>query len=208
MPKKIKLGLRELDICLKIQKARNIIASMHDNAKFPEPDPPLFEIEEAAMNLEQKYSEIRIERRLLQEKTMDLNRIETELDKKLTILAAYVESKAKGDVAIIHSAGMEVRANSVPVGIPARALIKTVKETANNGEVRVKWEKVKGAKIYNVELSDNIKNESSWKVYDSTTKTKEMIRNLKSGTKYWFRVQAIGSAGKGPYSEPVFKYAP
>jgi hypothetical protein len=208
MSKKIRLGLRELNIHLKLQKARNIAACMVNNVYFPGQDPALFEIREVADTLEDKYQEVKNERRLVQERTAELYDIEKELDKKLTILAAYVESRAKGNIDIIQSAGMEVRADALPLGIPSKINITSVKETDTLGELKLFWEKVKGAKIYNIEFTENIKDESKWKLYDSTTKSKEIINNLKSGTKYWFRVQAIGSAGKGPFSDPVFKFAP
>ena len=206
MPKKIKLGLRGLDIRLKIQTARNIISCMENNSRFPEPDPALTEIEQAVNKLEHKYSDLQNERQIIQLKSIEMNDLENDLDKKITLLASYVESKAKGDIEAIHSAGMDVRADSVPVGIPDRAVIKSVRETLNFGELKLNWEKVRGAKFFNIELSDTC--DKNWKLYDSTTKTKILITQLKSGTKYWFRVQASGSAGKGEYSDPMFKYAP
>jgi hypothetical protein len=206
MPKKVKLGLRGLDLKLKIETARKIIASMENNYRFPEPDPALNEIEQAVTMLEHKYSDVLNEKQILQMKTSELSSMESDLDKKITLLASYVESKAKGDIDAIHSAGMEVRADSVPVGIPERTIIKSLRETDAYGAIKIFWGKVKGAKFYNIECSENA--DSHWKLYDSTTKTKILITKLKSGTKYWFRVQAIGSAGKGQYSDPAVKYAP
>jgi hypothetical protein len=181
---------------------------MINNTYFPQQDAALFEVKEITDKLEDKYDEVKTERQIVQERTIELYDIEKELDKKLTLLAAYVESRAKGDINIIHSAGMEVRDDALPLGIPPKLTILSVKETSYPGELKLCWEKVRGAKIYNIEFTDNIENDSNWKLYDSTTKSKEIVINLKSGTKYWFRVQAIGSAGKGPFSEPAVKYAP
>jgi len=206
MSKKIKLGLRGLDINLKIETARKIVKSMENNSRFPEPDPGLFEIELAINMLENQYFDLLKERQVLQLKNLEVNKCECDLDRKITLLSAYVESKAKGDIDAIHSAGMEVRADSVPVGIPGRVIIKSVSETLNSGEIKLNWERVRGAKFYNIELKNS--KDSNWKLYDSTTKTKMLITDLESGTKYWFRVQASGSAGKGEYSDPMFKYAP
>ena len=179
---------------------------MENNSRYPAPDPALSEVELAVNRLEHKYSDVQNQRQVIQLKTMELSDLENDLDKKITLLAAYVESKAKGDIEAIQSAGMEVRSESVPVGIPGRVVTRSVRETLNYGELKLYWEKVRGAKFYNVEFSD--KPDSNWKLYDSTTKTKILITHLKSGTKYWFRVQAIGSAGKGAYSDPLVKYAP
>src|SRR3989337_3508345 len=102
MSKRVRLGLRGLDIHLKIKAARKIIESMSGNHNFPEPDPPLFETEDSVSLLEQKYSELLEQRQLVQRKSLQLNSAECELDKKLTMLASYVESKANGNSAIIE----------------------------------------------------------------------------------------------------------
>ena len=206
MLKKVKLSLRDLNTELKIQKTRKIISCIQNHVMFPQPDPSLSEIEKLAGLIEVKSAEIAGEKNLLHRKTTQLALMEADLDKKLTLLAAYVESKAKGDVEIIKSAGMDTRADSVPLGTPGQVSIKQVRETMNYGELKLKWEKVRGAKVYNVEF--NNKPSSEWALYDSTTKTKILVNHLKSGKRYSFRVQAVGSAGKGPYSDPVVKYAP
>ena len=40
------------------------------------------------------------------------------------------------------------------------------------------------------------------------TKSKATVSGLATGTKYWFRVRAIGAAGPGPWSDPATKVAP
>jgi len=208
MSGKVKLSLRVLDINLKVKTAHHIINCMSGNKNFPEPSPPLSDLVDTVRVLEHKFAELQQQRQLIRKKSIELRTAESDLDKKLTMIASYVESRAKGDAGIITGAGMEVRAENAPLGIPARVRIKSVKESVNFGEIKINWEKVRGAKVYNIELSDNVKIDSCWKIYESTTKTKILINHLKSGTKYWFRVQAIGSAGRGAYSDPVFKYAP
>jgi hypothetical protein len=208
MSKRIKLGLRGLDLQLKILTARNIVSRMKENPVFPEPGPIVRDVEETVVRLEERLTDVRNNRLLIQKKTTELCEAERELDKKLTMLAAYVESKAEGDLELIRSSGMEVRADSVPVGIPGKTVFKWVRESLNPGEIKLRWERVRGAKVYNVELTENIESGSTWRVYDSTTRITILVNGLKSGTKYWFRVQAIGSAGKGEFSEPITKYAP
>ena len=42
----------------------------------------------------------------------------------------------------------------------------------------------------------------------TVTKSKATVTGLTSGTKYWFRVRAIGATGPGPWSDPATKIAP
>ena len=44
---------------------------------------------------------------------------------------------------------------------------------------------------------------SSWQQVGFSTKSKFTVPGLTSGTKYWFRVAAIGTAGQAPWSDPA-----
>ena len=103
---------------------------------------------------------------------------------------------------------MELRNDPVPIGVPGKvsSIMATAMESA--GEIKLKWERVKRAKIFNVEISRDMKHGVKWKPIESTTKTKIILKDLVSGTKYWFRIQAIGAGGKGPYCDPISKFAP
>ncbi len=207
MSKKIKLSLRELDIKTKIKKAVEYANRISVNPFFQNPDPSTEEILDAASRLEKKYTEFRRLKETILELKNETKCLETELDKKITRLASYVESKALGDEEIIRSAGMEVRNDPVPVGRPGKSSL-LAEVTENEGEIRLKWGKVRGAKIFNIEISKEGKSDGKWKSIESTTKSRILLRDLTSGTKYWFRIQAIGAGGKGPYSDPVPKYVP
>lgn len=86
-------------------------------------------------------------------KTCEVKQAESELDKKLWQLAIYIENSAKGNTEIIKSAGLDVRADPKPLGVPGRVTITSVRETGSPGEIKLIWDKVHGARVYNVELS-------------------------------------------------------
>ena len=206
MLKKVKLGLRELDTRSKAEKAREIISRLEGNPMFPTPVPSLDEIIELVDIMELKKRELELVREKTHLKTCEVKQAESELDKKLWQLAIYIENSAKGNTEIIKSAGLDVRADPKPLGVPGRVTITSVRETGSPGEIKLIGDKVHGARVYNVELSG--KTNLRWQMYDATTRTRTTIEHLKSGTQYWFRVQAVGSAGKGEFSEAVVRFAP
>ncbi len=53
---RIKLNLRNLSIPDKVQKGRQIITAMTNNANFSSPHPPLTEVTAALATLEQNYA--------------------------------------------------------------------------------------------------------------------------------------------------------
>jgi Fibronectin type III domain len=207
MSKKIKLSLRELDIQTKIKKAVEYVNRISANPVFQNPDPSPDEILDAACMLEKKSAELGRLREATKELKNEIGCLELDLDKKITRLASYVENRALGNEEIIRSAGMELRSDPVPVGKPGKTYL-LAEVTENEGEIRLKWEKVRGAKIFNIEVSKGGKSDSKWMSIESTTKTRILLKDLTSGTKYWFRIQAIGAGGKGLYSDPISRYIP
>ncbi len=206
MSKKIKLSLRELDIQTKVKKAVDYSNRILSNPLFIKPEPAPEEVLLAAERLGRKNNELLMTKIKAANIKKELELLESELDKKINRLAFYVENQALGDENVIRSAGMEPRNDPIPIGIPVKtSLVAAV--TENEGEIKLKWERVRGAKIFNIEISKD-KNIQKWHTIESTTKTRILLKDLTSGTKYWFRIQAIGAGGKGPYSDPVSKYVP
>lgn len=54
---------------------------------------------------------------------------------------------------------------------------------------------------------DPISAGSIWTTCPPHTKSKCTVPGLTAGTKYWFRVAAVGVAGQGPWSDPALRMA-
>lgn len=205
---KIKLNLRNMNVTEKIQFARQIETAMAGNATFPTPDPPLATITTCATDLENAYNNANVAKQDASMKVSIQDDKEISLDANLQKLANYVESASDGNEAKIQSAGMSVRAKPVPVG--ALPMPAGLAATAGDkeGEIDLSWDRVTGAKSYEVEQSPDPITTSSWKHAGVSTKSSITVSGLTSGTKYWFRVAGIGAAGQGAWSDPATKYAP
>ena len=76
------------------------------------------------------------------------------------------------------------------------------------GELDAHWDKVEGAKVYNIRTSTNIDIPiMDWPIKKTSTKSSATITGLTSGTKYWVAVTAIGTAGESSPSDPAGKVA-
>ena len=203
---KVKLDLRNKSIPEKVQKMRQFVAAMTGNESFSTPSPVLAAVTSAADDLEAAYNEAQAVRLLAKEKTVAQDAREREADGIVTQLAAYVEGTSGGDAATIQSAGMDVRDEAAPVGeLPAPGdLTATVGDM--DGEIDLDWDNVRRASSYLVQQSPDPP--GSWQQAAVVTKSKHTVTGLTSGTKYWFRVAAIGSAGQSPWSQPACKVAP
>lgn len=207
MPK-TKLNLRKLSVTEKIQFARQIITSMTGNGAFPAPDPTLAIISTAASELENAYNDANITKQEYSSKILIQNDKEDVLDINLKKLSNYIDSASNGDDALIQSSGISLRAKPVPLGkLPIPEALSAYAGN-NEGEIKLVWYRVVGARSYVVEISPDPITQSSWKYVGVATKASMTVTGLMSGVKYWFRVAAVGAAGQGPWSDPATKYAP
>lgn len=205
---KVKLNLKNQTIPQKVQFLQQVVTAMTGNPNFTTPVPDLMAITAAVTDLEIKYNAAQAARQTAQQKTTEQNDSERAADLAVTQLAAYVENASAGDAVKIQSAGMDVRADGAPIGpLPAPTdFVATVGDM--DGEIDLDWDSVRGATSYVVERSPDPITPTSWQQAIVVTKSKGTVSGLTSGTKYWFRVAAVGAAGQGAWSDPATKIAP
>lgn len=206
---KLKLNLRSLSVPEKVARAREIIANMTGNANFPSPHPTLATAKTVTDDLEAAQQEQQIAKHAAEAKTAERNEKEDFFDRTFNQLAAHVESVAGDDEQKIRSAGMDTRDQAAPSGgtLDAPGSVNVTGGDAD-GEIDLSWEPVDGAKTYLIEQSPDPVTATSWKQASAATKSKATIEGLTSGTRYWFRVAAVGTGGQGAWSNPVSKIAP
>ena len=76
------------------------------------------------------------------------------------------------------------------------------------GTVALWWEAVRGARTYIVHMTLTPEIETSWQQFGICTSAKFTAKGLTTGTQYWFRVAALGTAGQGPWSSALERLAP
>ena len=74
----------------------------------------------------------------------------------------------------------------------------------NDGEIDGAWNRIYGAKSYEVQSSpDPIGDNNGWVHAFTATRSSGTLAGLPSGKKRWLRVRAIGAQGPGPWSDPA-----
>jgi len=204
---KVKLGLFGMPVPAKVQFASEVVGKMTGNPSFITPNPALPDVTTGYTDLQTAYNDAQQARLNAVDKTNIQNSKEADLDQILTQLGSYVENQSNGDPNIIMGAGMNIAATPSPAPLPAQVILQTVTDNSS-GKLDMKWKKVQYAKTYAVQINTDPIDPTKWQQLAIITKTTYQAKNLTSGTKYWFRVQAIGTAGEGPWSDPYVKYAP
>lgn len=205
---RVRLNLRSLSITEKIAKGRHIVTSLTENKNFPNPTPPLTEVSADLDALEEAFAQIQASRAKVTALTANQDTAEAKLDQRLTQLAAYVESVAGKDDSLIMSVGMEVKASPSTPTLPGIPQSLTAAAGDHDGELLLSWKSVLNAKSYIIESSTDPTTVTSWEHVGVATSASKTISNLKSGTRFWFRVAAVGAGGQSGWSEPATKVAP
>ncbi|HNU56620.1 MAG TPA: fibronectin type III domain-containing protein [Flavobacteriales bacterium] len=170
-----------------------------DNPAFPTLSPTLAEIAAKREALQQAITDAADGGR-----TARVIREQCRRELKLTLDAVgdSVSSLAGGDPKLIRSAGFFERANSrsaedLPAPLKLRARI-----SEQVGEARLDWGTTRGAAIYVVEQNGaSPDEESAWKQVAETTRIRHTVSGLTSAKEHWFRVRAIGTNGRSPWSD-------
>ena len=206
---RIKLNLSRLPLPQKIDKARQIVKALTANPDVPTPTPALAGVNTATSDVDTAAAAAQASRQDAKTKTTDQTNKEDVVDRLLTQLAAYVESVAGDNQKMIQGAGMDTKAQGVSSsGTPSAPLALAATAGDHDGEIDLGWDTVAGAKSYVIEKSPDPPTPTSWLHAGVSTKSKMTISGLTSGTRYWFRVAAVGPSGQSGWSDPATKIVP
>lgn len=128
---------------------------------------------------------------------------EEKFDVAMTSMGRNVDNIALGDKSIILSAGMEASKEREPAQVPVAPTALSAAAGLLPGTVDLKWKRPDFGLFFNIFTSLDPVTADSWKLVGQTTKTKFTDTGLDSLRKYWFKVDAFGTVGTGPASDPA-----
>lgn len=205
---RIKLNLRSMTIAEKIARSRQIVAALTGNSHFPTPHPPLADVTAVINELEAAATAAQAARQEMKARTTAQTIKEAEHDQFMMKLVSYVESVAGDDPALVASVALEMRDFSNHASdVPLAPTGLTATHGDFTGEIDLAWDTVRGARSYDIQFSSDPPTDSSWTHSKVATRSRITVEHLVSGTRYWFRVAAVGTRGHGPWSNPVMKMA-
>jgi hypothetical protein len=73
--------------------------------------------------------------------------------------------------------------------------------TGITGTLQLVWKRPEFSKLFKVFMSTNPDSASSWQLLETVTSRKLLVQNLVSGTRFYFKVVPVGTAGEGKPSE-------
>lgn len=205
---KAKLGIKGLNVLAVIALARRIVTAMTGNANFPNPIPLLTVITALADALQAAYDAQQQAQLTAQAKTTLVVNALAALVQALTQLTDYVNSVAAGNAAVADTAGLALKKPGTRVTSLDQVHNLSITTANEEGELDVQWDSVANAASYEIAISPDPITGTSWKHLDTIKPSSYKASGLTPGTRYWFRVRAIGSRKvKGAWSDPAVKMA-
>jgi len=204
----LRIGLRNMSDVKKVEFARGVIRQMSGNPNFPTANSALATLMTAISELESAYNEARLARHAARLKTQMRKAASAALDSTVKQVARFVEISAAGDPRKLTSSGFEVRTAKAPVGQLDEPENVGVTINGTLGEVRLRWKHVRGASTYLIQRSSDPDEAAGWMQVAVSTRAKTILTGQTRGTRFWFRVCAVGAAGMGPWSKPVERFVP
>ena len=204
----VKLGLKDLNPDQKVQLGLEVVAALTGNGQFPTPTPPLNVITALTTGLQDAITAQKAAQQAALMATLAVRAAEGQFDAGLTTLGSYIQVASGGNETLILSAGVGVRSTGAAVGtLPAPGGL-----SATNGdmpqEIDLHWNPVPHASTYMVQYTaDPLTASSVWTPLPPVTKSKTTAPGLTAGTRYWFHVATVGTAGQGPWSDPATRMA-
>lgn len=205
---RIRLNLKKLTVTEKIAKGRQIVTAMTNNARFPNPNPPLTEVSAALDELAQSFALVQTAKSEVATRVVTQENAQAAVDQVLTKLAGYVESVAGKDDTVITGAGMDTKASPSAPTLPSAPQALTANTGEHEGEINLSWKAVANARSYTIESSLDPATAATWTHVGIAASASKVIANLTSGKRYWFRVAAVSAGGQSGWSEHATKVVP
>lgn len=196
----VKRALTRLSAAQLIERARAHIVALSGNALFPDPRPPLANIEDAIAAL--VLADDAVVNNGGRQDHMARNQRMRELHFLLVLLAAHVQVQSKGDPEAILSAGFPLRKKPEPAGpLPAPGNLRA-EATDLDGVIKLRWARVRHRVFYEVQFrSSDPQGQGNWEPLTQLSNNHCITSGWQSAVAYGFRVRAVGAAGPGPWSD-------
>ena len=195
MNKNVKLSLATRNVESLITLGNSVCTSMAANPKFPSPPVVIADLKTAIENLEKVHEICALTRSL--PAYAEERSIVTDVSNMLSKLGRYVDNVASGDEQVIFSAGMPSSKNRAKNPVPNQITEIKANFTGISGTLELVWKRPEFSKMFKVYMTTNPDNPTSWQLVDTVSSRKLLVQNLATGTRFYFRVIPVGTAGAG-----------
>lgn len=199
------LKLDSLKLNEKIVLCQEVETKLTGNANVPTPNPAIAALTAKRTATIAKRDALVAARATVTQLEGELATLEGELGDLLTTEAATCYSACNGNKDKMLTTGIPIKGAGSPIGPMGQPQNLAARGGDMEGSVDLNWEPEKGASTYTGQKSTSPT--GPWESCYVGTKSGCSVDGLTSGTLYYFRVNAVGSKGPGPWSDIAQKRA-
>lgn len=204
---KVKLSLKDLSDSELLELSRAHIAAMAGNANFTTPTPSAASFLTTTDAFEAKMTAKDTAVAAAKEAVLERDDARAAQEDVLRQRGAYVDTTSAGDAIKIASSGFATKAPATPSGLPGQPQSVAASTGDLEHTIELAWDRMRNVNSYVIQKCPDPENPANYVLAGISTKSSATIAGLTPGTKYWFRVAAVGAAGQGPWSDPAAKMA-
>lgn len=202
--KKVKVGFQTDPIPQKTQKTGVVVSKISGNAAFPKAQPMLAGVTASATALDEAAQAAQSSQATTKQFFEVQNQRVADLDAQLAALCNDVNSEAADDETALLSSGFEMAKDSgTSVSIPGAVTDFSLTRGDNPGVVDGHCHSVKNARAYESQFIVGAMPSGDWQSGPTFFNSKFEWTGLVSGATIWVEVRATGTAGAGPWSDPI-----
>jgi len=188
------LNTRGLALAQLAVYGQSIATAMSKNSNFPNLFPGVATLQSAVDNFSKAISNAHPGNK---ESTANVHAAELALNRVLKAIAAHVEYVSNNDETIALSSGFSLRQPNQP---GAHTFDAT--HGLHSGTVNLK-SPARGNASYVWQFTPDPPEDAGWQTSAITMQASHVVKGLKAGSKYWFRVGLVTVSGQQPYSDPL-----
>jgi len=198
----IKLELFTLRPPALLALLNHVISGMDGNPLFPAPTPSIPALRSLSDELRDLISDAMDgETAVLKQRDAKVK----EVRDALRSASDHVRSQCNGDATKLSSSGFPLRKVPTPINVVEVPKSVLAKRTSCSGEVKLRWGRTLGARMFRVERSeiDPASGQAVWTSIGLVSHQHFFAKELTPYAPYWFRVFAFGKDHEGHPSDAV-----
>lgn len=184
-----------------VVRAKTVLVALEGNGYFPDPDPPLTELQTAHDDFSEKLSIAR--RRGSPQDTAEKNSSRKMLENVMKRLAFHVTQASEGNLVMLLSSGFEISSSPQGTLVPLPVTGVRLADGRQSGQMRLDFDKGDKALFYEYEVGIWPENtaDPEWEtVYRTTSSRSNIIAPLIALQRYGVRVRAVNGKGASEWS--------
>jgi hypothetical protein len=175
--------------------AKRVVEKSKNNPKVPNPPEALAKLEKLLPDYDQSVVNARGRDK---EMVAIKKALKAEIIALLTELDSFITTFANGDETLLVTSGFDISGQSTVQPMPA--IPKLDVELGPPGEVTISVKQVRSAKAYMHQYTTEPPTSETVWITEGSITPECTFRGLKSYTKYWFRIVALGKNEQKVYS--------